>query len=188
MKTILLPTAVLALFASSTAHAAFFATTLVSQTNTTAFGSGLVTGAPDGGGRFLGSDFDPPTFPGEFTVSFATALGDGAGADLRLYELASSANETFDLFVSSDNISFTLIGGFNATNALIDFNGLFGGPITYVKLVNSSQQVSADFDALEGLYAFRGGAIPEPASWAMLIAGFGLVGAARRWQRTIVTA
>jgi PEP-CTERM motif len=27
------------------------------------------------------------------------------------------------------------------------------------------------------------GAIPEPASWAMLITGFGLVGAARRRQR-----
>jgi PEP-CTERM motif len=33
----------------------------------------------------------------------------------------------------------------------------------------------------------RGG-VPEPASWAMLIAGFGLVGAARRRQRITVSA
>jgi hypothetical protein len=34
-----------------------------------------------------------------------------------------------------------------------------------------------------------GGVVPEPASWAMLIAGFGLVGAAKRSQRmTVVTA
>jgi hypothetical protein len=32
------------------------------------------------------------------------------------------------------------------------------------------------------------GVIPEPASWAMLIAGFGLVGTAMRRRRTAVAA
>jgi hypothetical protein len=32
------------------------------------------------------------------------------------------------------------------------------------------------------------GAVPEPASWAMLIAGFGLVGAVARRRRTVVAA
>lgn len=32
------------------------------------------------------------------------------------------------------------------------------------------------------------GAIPEPASWAMLIVGFGLVGVAARRRKTVVTA
>ncbi len=179
MNRVTMAAALLAALGAGTAHAAIFADTLVSQENTTAFGSGLVTGAPDGGGLYIGSDSDPPTFPGQFTVGFSTALGDGAGADLRLYEIASSTNETFDLFVSSDNISFTLIGGFNATNALIDFNGLFAGPVSFVKLVNTSTVVSADFDAIEGLYAFTGG-VPEPQSWAMMLAGFGLVGGAMR--------
>ena len=178
--------AVLAALAAGTAHAGVFADTLVSQSNTTAFGSGLVTGAPDGGGLFIGSDTDPPTFPGEFTVGFSGGLSDGAGADLRLYELASSANETFDLFVSADNIGFTLIGGFNATNSLIDFAGLFAGPVFFVKLVNTSLEVSADFDAIEGLYAFN--AVPEPGSWAMMIAGFGLVGAAARRRKALAAA
>ncbi|WP_310475831.1 PEPxxWA-CTERM sorting domain-containing protein [Sandarakinorhabdus sp.] len=35
---------------------------------------------------------------------------------------------------------------------------------------------------------FVGGAVPEPASWAMLIAGFGLVGAAARRRRAVVAA
>jgi hypothetical protein len=33
-----------------------------------------------------------------------------------------------------------------------------------------------------------GGGVPEPASWAMLIAGFGMVGAARRRRRGVVAA
>ena len=33
-----------------------------------------------------------------------------------------------------------------------------------------------------------GGSVPEPASWAMLIAGFGLVGAAARRRRAAVAA
>ncbi len=187
MNRILSAAALLAVLGAAPVQASFFADSLVNQANTTAFGSGLVTGAPDGGGLFIGSTFDPPAIPGQFTVSFSTALGDGAGADLRLYEIASSSNETFDLFVSSDNVSFTLIGGFNATNALIDFNGLFAGPVSFVKIVNSSTVVSADFDAIEGLYAFRGGVVPEPGSWALMLAGFGLVGAALR-RRTAATA
>ncbi|PZN92326.1 MAG: hypothetical protein DCF31_16645 [Alphaproteobacteria bacterium] len=40
-----------------------------------------------------------------------------------------------------------------------------------------------------GLTGFTAGAVPEPASWAMLIAGFGLVGASmRRRAATAVTA
>jgi hypothetical protein len=187
MKITVITATLLATIAAGAAHAQNFASSLASQSNTTAFGSGLVTGAPDGGGLYLGSDSDPPTFPGQFTVGFSTAIGDGAGADLRLYEIASSANETFDLFVSSDNIGFTLIGGFNATNAFIDFGGLFAGPVFFVRLVNTSTAVSADFDALEGLNGFRGG-IPEPASWAMLIAGFGLVGAAQRRRKAVIAA
>ncbi len=38
-------------------------------------------------------------------------------------------------------------------------------------------------------FAFTSGTVPEPASWAMLIAGFGLTGAAmRRRRKTVVTA
>lgn len=36
--------------------------------------------------------------------------------------------------------------------------------------------------------AIAGGGVPEPASWAMLIVGFGLVGAATRYRRVAVAA
>src|SRR5262245_25753695 len=82
-----------ALCVTRTAQAtSIFANTLVSQQFTTSFGSGLVTGAPDGGGLFLGDTFDPPAHPGFIVVSFATPLVDGPGADLRVYDVANSAN------------------------------------------------------------------------------------------------
>ena len=47
-----------------------------------------------------------------------------------------------------------------------------------VRLTNTSQVASADIDAIEGFYTRS--AVPEPATWAMLILGFGAVGASLR--------
>lgn len=176
LQSIILAAAALAMPGAAQAD---FASSLVTSSNVTAFGSGDVTGAPDGGGLFLGNTFDPPAVQGSFTVFFANALGDGAGADLRIYEIASSSNETFNVELSSDNLTYTLIGEYSATNNLIDWNGLFSGGVSYVRLTNTSREVSADIDALEGFFRFDS-AVPEPSTWAMLILGFGAVGGALR--------
>ncbi len=42
------------------------------------------------------------------------------------------------------------------------------------------------FSLLDGVSG-HAGTVPEPATWAMLLAGFGLVGAAARRRRTVVT-
>ena len=42
-------------------------------------------------------------------------------------------------------------------------------------------------DGGQAIFAYNGGVVPEPASWAMMIAGFGLVGAAMR-RRALATA
>ena len=44
---------------NSVSAAPIYASTLVASSNVTAFGSGVVTGAPDGDGVWLGSSFDP---------------------------------------------------------------------------------------------------------------------------------
>lgn len=175
----------LAPFLSGVATAApIYATTLVSQTNTTSFGSGLVTGAPDGGGRWLGSTSDPPALLGSFIVSFATALGNGAGADLEIRDVASSANETFNVEVSSDGTAFTLLGEFSAVSNLVDF-GAFLGPVSFVRLTNTSTLVSADIDALWGNYEFTG-SVPEPTTLGLL--GLGLAGLGFARKRKAATA
>lgn len=147
-----------------------YANTLVDSNNVSSFGSGDVTGAADGGGLWLGSTFDPPAILGTFTVGFATALGNGAGADLVILDVVSSPGETFNVEVSSDNISYTLLGEYSATNNAVDFGG-FGGSVSYVRLTNTSSLYSADIDALYGNYAAR---VPEPTSLSLL--GVGMLG------------
>ncbi|MFN7174912.1 MAG: PEPxxWA-CTERM sorting domain-containing protein [Thermaurantiacus tibetensis] len=45
---------------------------------------------------------------------------------------------------------------------------------------------SSDYEKLVFVYTGGGGVIPEPATWAMLIAGFGLVGLAARRRATAI--
>ena len=155
--------------------ASIFADSLVSSQFVTAFGSGLVTGPPDGGGLFLGDASDPPATPGFIVVHFASPLVDGAGDDIRVFDVVSSTNETADISVSSNGLSFTFVGGLNAVNNTLNIGGLFSGPFSYVRIANSSRTVSIDVDAVEGLNA-----VPEPTTMLLLISGFGLLCFLRR--------
>ena len=49
-------------------------------------------------------------------------------------------------------------------------------------------QFGPDCEVCVSHLVFFGAAVPEPESWAMLIAGFGLVGAVMRRRRTLATA
>jgi PEP-CTERM motif len=162
---------------STAAQAQIYADTLVSQQFTTSFGSGLVTGAPDGGGRFLGSTFDPPANPGNIVVRFTNGLTTGPGPDLFVIDVANSVNETANIFVSPDNVTFTFVGGLNAVANKLDFGALYTGVFSYVRIVNSSTLVSIDIDAVGGNFAAP---VPEPATYAMFGVGALLLGAFKR--------
>jgi hypothetical protein len=157
----------------------FYADNLVDSMFVTSFGSGLVTGPPDGGGLFLGDDFDPPTNPGFITVEFLTPAGDGAGFDLEILDVASSMNETANVFASSNGVAFTFVQAINAVNNDVELNGVFPGPVKFLKIANSSTTVSIDIDAVRAFYEY----VPEPATAVLALVGLLGIAATRRSPR-----
>jgi hypothetical protein len=172
--------AAMTLMAAPARAAPTYADTLVSQQFTTAFGSGLVTGAPDGGGRFLGDSFDPPNNPGNIVVRFTNGLTTGAGEDLFVVDVASSANETANVEVSPDNVTFTFVGTLNAIANGLDFGALYVGDFFYVRLSNASTRVSIDIDAVAGNFDAQPRQLPEPTTLSLVAATGLLMGALRR--------
>lgn len=74
------------------------------------------------------------------------------------------------------------------TNRRVSFIADAGQVITGLRLSATGVAFEVDSFAAEYAEGPLGGAVPEPASWAMLIAGFGLVGAANRRRRVTVAA
>ncbi len=165
------------------ASAQIYASQLVSTQYVTSFGSGLVTGPPDGGGLFLGDTFDPPAHPGNLVVKFTGGLTTGPGADLFVVDVVSSVNETANIFVSPDNVTYTFVGTLNAVANTLDFDGSYSGAFFYVKAANASTVVSIDIDAIGGYFA-----VPEPATCALFGAGALLMGAYVRHRRAVSAA
>ncbi len=91
---------------------------------------------------------------------------------------------------------FTIAGGalppsngnqsLGSTNRRVNFIAGAGEVITGLRLTSTGVAFEFDTFAAETLVTTTG--VPEPASWAMLIAGFGLVGAASRRRNLTVTA
>lgn len=83
-------------------------------------------------------------------------------------------------------VSVQVYPNFAPTN----LSGTFAGATTFADVSgvsNNPRNNQWAFDILNVDTASQGG-VPEPASWAMLIAGFGLTGAAMRRRRTAVVA
>lgn len=103
----------------------------------------------------------------------------------------------FRLFASTDGVAFSQVlearlnPGSGQPLASQDF--AFGGVARYVRLDilnNYGQGTYAERDWNSGLseVRFNGTAVPEPASWALMIAGFAMAGAAVRRRSSLAIA
>ena len=97
-----------------------------------------------------------------------------------------AADETWTMEVfsgASTLASYAINPTYGSNNK--EYFGFSGANITSVRLTAAT---SGDWVFIDNLTSV-GGAVPEPASWAMLIAGFGVVGASMRRRRAnVVTA
>ena len=73
----------------------------------------------------------------------------------------------------------------NATNRRVNFVAGAGEVITGLRLRSTGIAFEFDNFAATEVLNRGGGAVPEPATWAMLLAGFGLVGVSARRRRTL---
>jgi hypothetical protein len=174
----------------------------------------LVQRASDPGGLFLGNDVGVPANPNgrldqATLTSGATA---GPGGVQRAYDIFNSTGFSglpADIFLSSLSFGRTQLTQLPALPSLLsdlsrpDFPALLNAPGTpaflSMRFRRGTATTGAELLALPaqtlsstglsfGVVQLPDvpGAVPEPASWAMLIAGFGLIGAVLRRRRAAV--
>ncbi|WP_439547012.1 PEPxxWA-CTERM sorting domain-containing protein [Sandarakinorhabdus sp.] len=138
----------------------------------------VIDAATEGGfGQLFGINFfriddEPPVNAsnGGGSATLIGATGDTTGVNLN----GGCGNCLSPIFGRSpgpfDGFMFTGISG----NTFVTLDGSYT-----VDRISLSSQVQTGFEP---------GAVPEPASWAMMIAGFGLVGAMQRRRQRVVAA
>jgi len=211
MKSCLLLASVAAVLASAPASAASIAPVGVTASSTFSFfGQYKASNLIDGSGLSQGlhdSDF-ANMWMTELGVNQATLTFDLGqrynldGADIWTYNFGNPAEfqstilrgvKDFTLSLSDDGLAFSpvlaarLALGTGQPLAAESF--AFAGVGRYVRmdiLTNYGEGTYAERDWNSGLseVRFTGAAVPEPASWVMMIGGFGLAGAALR-RRTV---
>ena len=182
-----------------------------------AFGGGNVPTAPyQGTGNALGIP-DYTGANGCASVASCTFLSLGAGGrvvlrftdnvltgsdtsafDLWIFEIGPDVEDT-TVDVSADGMTWFSVGSVTGATRGIDLDAFGYGTssaFSYVRLTDvlgegatAGETVGADIDAV-GAISTRpsAGAVPEPASWAMMIGGFAAMGGALRRKRAMAAA
>ena len=124
------------------------------------------------GGPFVPAGGFAPTFRFSLFDNPGGGLGVGSGTALSFVDATALFNPSKNSFLwSTVNAGLSAVGNTNG-NVILRIDVLSGGYAAFDNI-----KITADDKG--------GGVVPEPATWAMLIIGFGLVGAVRRRQRTV---
>ena len=82
--------------------------------------------------------------------------------------------------LSSDPATYTLAADTTTPNQIVPFSGLFALAVGDSVDIVSDKIANYYYDDTLFTGSFVGGAVPEPAAWALLLWGFGLTGTALR--------
>jgi hypothetical protein len=126
---------------------------------------------------------EPSLVSGNIVRSFDGWIGEDGDASLRI-SFAAPISSFSLTFAGVSNANNTQIFAYDGETLLGSMMGTSIGQLTLSYSAPSITSVIVTPGDLQDWVAFDNltfsGAIPEPASWAMMIAGFGLVGAAMR--------
>ncbi len=126
--------------------------------------------------------------------TLAVAFAPTSGFEVRLLGftagcfLGRSDCQSLPYSVSSAGFS-TIAGTATPTGAIADIvsvNSAWSGSAISLLIGPNMFNGALDNIAFESRAIVTGGVVPEPASWAMLIAGFGLIGAVARRRRMLL--
>lgn len=112
------------------------------------------------------------------TVGFNFGLADVMGDDLTI-TMYSGPNSQANVLASSDGIEFFNIGSLGSGSGHVlreetfDFAGMFVDPVNYIRVerVAHGRRTGMFVDSFAGVAA-----VPEPATYALMLGGLGLVG------------
>lgn len=114
----------------------------------------------------------------EFTIP-----QNGTGSGSLSTSFSSLANELTISQVLINGVSHPLMSSSGGQSLTVTGVPILNGVLNTIEVkgVTSAQDVAATYT---GTATFSAAAVPEPASWALMIGGFGLIGAAMRRRRT----
>lgn len=129
-------------------------------------------------GNVLTADFGASHTTGSFSDVYTFTIPANIGTDVLVSTFASmaSANINFNPLLSSyDGSPFDLYTGANFAEFLQSVTGPIASGTHSLVVAGNVTGTAGSYSGTLNVYA-----IPEPATWAMMIAGFGLAGVALR--------
>jgi hypothetical protein len=114
----------------------------------------------------------------EFTIP-----QNGTGSGSLSTSFSSLANELTISQVLINGVAHALTSSSGGQSLTVSGIPILNGMLNTIEVkgVTSASDVAATYT---GTATFSAAAVPEPASWALMIGGFGLIGAAMRRRRT----